>query len=473
MKEIFKNYTLNLGYQFITLIIPFISIPYLSRVLGPGNIGIEVYTLSITSIFISLVNSGTNVYSTRQVAFIKNDIERLKKEVYCIFLLRILLSIISMLLFIITINELDYKNIFLIQAVFLLGSTFLDCTWYFIGKEQFKIIIFRNLFIKVIGLGLILICVKDEKDLWIYVSINALTIVIPNISLLILFFKEIGMPQKKYFKIEYFNILFRGIYPFMIIGFVTQVYMNIDKIILESKQYIYELGLYSQFIKSYSVFLAPITSLGTILMPRLSNTSEKKEMIVYYSSNFIFLLCIPIFFGLLGISEEFVPIFYGIEFLNYVFLFEFGLILIITGSFSNIIVQQIIFPNNLEKIYNKALLIATIIRVSILILFVDELNVFAAVLGYIISEICLLAFCAIKAKGIIGYENLFLNVNKYKIILSGFAMYLLIKFLVNSSLIVEIILGILIYLVFLFIFKEKIIFILLDKIKYFLKIVFK
>ena len=46
MPSIRKNYTYNLIYQIMTLLTPFITTPYLSRVLGPDGTGIQSYTNS-------------------------------------------------------------------------------------------------------------------------------------------------------------------------------------------------------------------------------------------------------------------------------------------------------------------------------------------------------------------------------------------------------------------------------------------
>lgn len=51
MPSIRKNYTYNLIYQVMTLLTPFITTPYLSRVLGPDGTGIQSYTNSVVQLF--------------------------------------------------------------------------------------------------------------------------------------------------------------------------------------------------------------------------------------------------------------------------------------------------------------------------------------------------------------------------------------------------------------------------------------
>ncbi|MBT2257843.1 oligosaccharide flippase family protein [Priestia megaterium] len=459
MKDIIRNYSLNFGYQIIVLLIPFISIPYLSRVLGPNNLGVESFTTSLTSIFISIVNAGTIIYSTRQVAALKSKKELLVTEVYNIVLFRFLLGLISIIIFIFIILHSKYLNIFLVQLVFLIASTFLDCTWYFIGKENFKLVVLRNLVIKIVGLLLILQFVKNQNDLINYVWINAITVLIPNISLLIPLFKEIGKPKRVYFSFRRLTELIGDIYPFFIMGIITQVYMNIDKIIVERNNLIYELGVYSQFIKSYSVFLAPITAVGTILMPRITTLiADKKEdsnKIIFFSSNFIFILCIPISLGLLSISNEFVSLFYGKEFSEYLLLFQLGIILIFTGSLSNIVVQQVIYPNKLEKIYNFALTISSIFRIILIIAFINIVGIYGPLIAYIMSEFALMSISIYKTKKYIDIFKIIINFNNLKIVIAGIVMFFIIN-LVNQNLMsLKIIIGAVVYIFMLYILKEN------------------
>lgn len=460
MRDIIRNYSLNLAYQVVTLIIPFVSIPYLSRVLGPSNLGIETFTMSMTTLYVAIVNAGTTVYSMRQVAFFRDNKELLVKEIYNLLAFRLILFLISSILFLFSISKFGYYNIFTVQFIFFVGSTIFEFTWYFIGKENFKLIVSRNLFIKLFGLLLTILLVKEQDDLLKYILINSVTTLIPNLSLTLLFLKEVGTPKKKYFSIENSRKLLNQILPFLFIGITTQIYMNIDKLILEKNKLIYEMGIYNQFIRSYSIFLGPITAIGTILMPKISSYVKNKKdssYIVHISSNYILLICLPSIFGLLSISKEFVYLFYGEEFIEFLPLFQIGLILMFTGSLSNIVVQQIIFPNALEKIYNFALIIATIFRVVFILISLRSIGVYGALVGYIIGEFLLMSICIYKCKEYVNLTRVILNWNIIKIFIATFTMYLTVDLINERFFAARIVVGVIVYLLLLFILKENLI----------------
>ena len=80
-----KNYIYNLLYQILTIIIPLITTPYLSRVLGAENIGIYSFTISITTYFILFGSLGVAMYGQREIAYVQNDIKKRSKIFFEIF----------------------------------------------------------------------------------------------------------------------------------------------------------------------------------------------------------------------------------------------------------------------------------------------------------------------------------------------------------------------------------------------------
>ena len=69
--KIIKNYFYNVGYQVLVLILPLITTPYVSRVLGPEGVGINAYTNSIAQYFILLASLGISLYGNREIAYVR------------------------------------------------------------------------------------------------------------------------------------------------------------------------------------------------------------------------------------------------------------------------------------------------------------------------------------------------------------------------------------------------------------------
>ncbi|UZJ79342.1 oligosaccharide flippase family protein [Fictibacillus sp. KU28468] len=460
MKKILQNYFYNLSYQLLTMVLPFLTIPYITRVLGSDNLGIEAYTTSVTSIFIAFATAGTNIYATRMVANIRDNPFELIKSVYNLIFLRCSISIIVIILFLLLALNLEYRFILALQLIFLLASTVLDFSWYFTGKERFREITTRNLFMKIIGFMLTITLVKDSNDLDIYVFINGITLLVPNVYFLKVLIRELGFPKRSYFSFINTISLLKNLIPFFLLTVIIQIYMNLDKIVLECFGLTKELGVYSQIIKSFNVFLSPITAFGTILMPYVSNlnyhnSKKNLEKIIFLSSNTIIILGIPIFFGLLSISRQFVHLYFGPEFIEYILVFKIGCILILTGTISNIVINQVIFPKMQEGIYLKALVSATVLRLVMLLISLNKYGIYAAMISYVFSELFLLIACSYKIKKQIAIAPIIFNKNILKILSSGIIMLITIMS-IKENIFLNIIIGSMVYIFALLMFKEMI-----------------
>ncbi|WP_268729706.1 oligosaccharide flippase family protein, partial [Streptococcus gallolyticus] len=60
--RLLKNYLYNMSYQVIAIILPLITVPYISRVLGSEAVGINSYTNAIITYFVLIANIGLTVY---------------------------------------------------------------------------------------------------------------------------------------------------------------------------------------------------------------------------------------------------------------------------------------------------------------------------------------------------------------------------------------------------------------------------
>ena len=180
-----KNYVYNLLSQLLTIIIPVITTPYVSRVLGAQAIGDFGYTTGIVSYFCMVAMLGTANYAQREIA----RRHKSKNEVSCIFFeilsIRIVMILIVLVFYLVFINLPSWKHyriLFSMQVISFAAWGF-DISWLFQGLEQFKVTALRNSIVKIISTVLILALVKKESDLVLYTIIYCLSDLIGNITM--------------------------------------------------------------------------------------------------------------------------------------------------------------------------------------------------------------------------------------------------------------------------------------------------
>ena len=109
MGEVKKNFLYNVVYQILILLIPLVTVPYISRVLGSSGIGIYSYTYSIVYYFMMFAMLGLNNYGNRSIAKVRDNKEILSrtfKEIYC---MQIITSITMIILYFLYLDIFDIQ----------------------------------------------------------------------------------------------------------------------------------------------------------------------------------------------------------------------------------------------------------------------------------------------------------------------------------------------------------------------------
>lgn len=472
-KSITKNYVYNLIYQILLIIIPIITIPYISRILGAENIGIYNYTLSISAYFILFGSLGVSLYGQREIAYNQKDKYQYSKIFLELFILKSITMIISIILFYFAFvyNENNYNIYFKILILELIGNIF-DISWFFQGLEEFKKTVTRNIFVKIIGLICIFVFIKTKEDLSKYFMIYVLSIFIANISLWIYIPRYIQ-------KIEIKKInLFRHLKPTLILfipQIAIQVYTILDKtmigMIISNKS---EVGFYSQSEKIIKLALTIITSLGIAMMPRIASIyaeGNRKKINEYLekSFNFVMILSFPMIFGIAAVSQIFVPVFFGNGYEKVVILMIILSPIIFFIGLSNVIGQQYLLPTQRQKEYTSSVIIGAGVNFFVNMLLIPKFGAVGAAIGTIIAEFMVTIIQIICTRKDFNYKNIIFNSKNY--IVSSIAMFVTCKIfseILTSnliSLILLIVIGTSVYFICLIVLKDRFLKENLSKIK--------
>ena len=123
-KSIAKNFIYNLLLQIVTLFMPLITVPYVSRILGKEGIGIYSYTLSIVQYFIIIGTLGISMYGNRQIAYVRDDKKEMSKTFWAITSLKAITTIIAFVIYMLIFGfDKQYGTIYLIQSLNIIGAT--------------------------------------------------------------------------------------------------------------------------------------------------------------------------------------------------------------------------------------------------------------------------------------------------------------------------------------------------------------
>lgn len=458
------NYMFNVSYQIFALIVPLITTPYISRVLGAEGVGEYSYTYAMVRYFWILSALGTATFGIRNIGIFQKDKE---KRSYCfwnLFFLKVILSTIFIVLYIIYVSTFTQnKLISFLQGINLI-AVMLDITWFFQGMEEFKRISIKNFIIKILNVIYIFVFVKSEKDLWLYAFGLAFFLLIGNISLwgsLKGYITKVSLKKLK---------PFTYLKPVMILfipSVATQIFSIFDKSMIGwFTKNAEENGYYEQALKIIEMALVLITTMGTIMIPRISrkySEGKKGEIKTYMdkSLKFSFMLALPMALGIGAISEKFVPIFFGEGYIKSIYLLNILSLLFIFMGLNSVTGSQYLISTGQQSKHVKFLLIGGGINVLLNAILIPKFMSIGAAIASVIGEgtITILELNYLRKTKQYNVKNIFKNMFFYMI--ASITMFIIMVILmkhINSLLgiLFAIAFGAIIYFAMLtFIFKDE------------------
>lgn len=344
----------------------------------------------------------------------------------------------------------SYREIFLLQGITLVASMF-DVSWYFMGRENFKVTVGRNFIIKILTVFSIFLFVHSPKDLTIYIFILSFGTLLGNLSIWPYLKKEVYFPDIKQLKIS-------GHLPNILILFIpvvaTQVCIVLNRIILGILDSVESVGYFSQSSQVINVASSVVVSIGIVMLPRVSNMKAENnfdgvQVLLYKTFNIVTGIAVPISFGLLGISLSFAPFFFGG---NYDIVGPIMMIqapTIIFMAWSNVFGTQFLLPFNRMKTYTVSVVIEAIISLVLNLVLIPIWGIMGAAFSITISEVVLFVLQAYFVRKDFSIKNLFNEVWKY--LFSGIVMFSIIFFMNVHfemsvfQILIQILIGIVVY----------------------------
>jgi O-antigen/teichoic acid export membrane protein len=461
--QVVKNYLYNASYQVFVLLIPLITTPYLARVLGPTGVGINAYTNSIIQYFILFGSIGVNLYGNRQIAFVRDDKDKITETFYEIFLMRIMtitLAYAAFLIFLMMTGS--YHIYYLAQSISIIAAAF-DISWFFMGVENFGVTVLRNFVVKIVTLISIFTFVKSFDDLNIYIMILSLSLLIGNMTLFPNLRRYIGKINFKKLKI------WQHLKPSMILfvpQIATQIYLVVNKTMLGSMTSVQSAGYFDQSDKMIKMILAIVTATGTVMLPHVANAFMKGEVqktkeFLYNSFSFVTALSVPMTFGIAAIAQKFVPLFFTDKFLAVTPLMMIESVVILLIAWSNALGTQYLLPTNQNGAFTKSVVLGAVVNIVVNIPFIMLWGAMGATISTVLSELAVTGYQLYVLRRQISYRSLFTDIEKY--LLAGIAMFVIVysldKIFPSSWLmvVIEVMIGIVIYILILVFSKAEIV----------------
>lgn len=408
--SIVKNFLYNVSYQLLTLLLPLITVPYVSKILGASGIGDYAFTYANTQYFVLFGMIGITLYGNREIAYVRDNPKKLKETFFSIYMLQLMTTTISLLLFslfFIYLNHQEYRVLYAVQGITILAALF-DISWLFMGLEQFKKTVVRNTLVKLVSLISIFILVKQPTDIIIYAAILSLSNLIGNLTFWGYIPKIFTLKDIKVSKI---SVHLKASLALFIPQIAIQIYVLLDRTLLGVLSNIVEVGYYENSQKIVKIILTLATAIGTVMMPKIANTvaSGDLDKVRYYIRNsffFVSALAFPLMFGLMGIARQLSPWFFTDQFEGIDTLLIISSSIILAISWSNVIGTQLLIPLNKVKEFTVSVTTGAIINLILNLMILKYLGAVGACISTIIAEFAVTGVQLYFVRGFINIKKL-------------------------------------------------------------------
>ncbi len=366
MSKLVRNFVYVNLQQLLTIIIPLITTPYLTRHLGATSLGIDGYVLSVVTLCETFGSLGTNIYANREIAYVRDDKERLTNVFWELMLLRLGLGGITAAVYLAVGFLSSYRVIFCIQIMHLIGY-FVDTSWLFVGLERMRSVVLTNTLVKTVTTVCIFLLIHQASDLRLYVVITAAGQLAMAALILLQCRNVIGRLHPS--RLRVFRHL-RQIIALFLPQAASSIYVLFDKTMLGllasdiSCVSIYDKG--EVLVKTPCVLALAVT---TVLMPRMANAhaaGRKQEVkrLVHYALQYMFLLFVPLAVGFALVAPPFVTWYLGENYAGSARVIQILSPIILAIALSNVSGAQYLIATNQTRTLTISYLSAAILNLT-------------------------------------------------------------------------------------------------------------
>lgn len=456
--KILKNYAYNFSYQLLVIILPILTTPYVTRIFSSEDLGTYGYFNSIVTYFILLATLGVANYGTKEVSANRKNIQPTFWGIYSLQVVAAFISIVLYLLLCWSVPSMQ-NPVAYILGLSLLSKGF-DISWLFQGLEDFRKITIRNITVKLLGILSIFLFVKTPNDLYLYVFLLTGFELLGQLSM--------WLPAKEFIGKPHFDVVHakEHLKP-VILLFLPQIaislYVTLDRTMLGALSSTKDVGIYDQALKIINILLTIVTSLGSVMLPRVSSllsSGDYKAVNKMHEMSFLIynLIIFPIIAGMLIVNKDFVNFFLGKDFQEARVAIDIMIARMFFIGWTNIMGIQILIPHNKNREFMLSTTIPAFVSVGLNLLLIPSLGFIGASITSVLTEALVWVIQYYYTRSYLKEVPILSSM--LKIILSSSLMYiilLLLQPLLKFSSVVNVgiygILGAVFYISFILVFR--------------------
>ena len=478
-KSLKFNAFMNILLTASTFIFPFITFPYVTRVLQPEGTGKIAFANSVINYFVMIASLGIPTYGIRACAKVRDNKDELSKTVQEIATINFLMVVVSYILLIITI--IIVPRLWMIRKLLIVCSStillnFIGTEWLYKSLECYTYITFRSIIIKICALILMFLFVRNANDCTIYAAISVFANAGYGICNIFQIKKNIYTSKRYHLELKRH---IKPIFIFFAMSIAVTIYSNVDATMLGFMSGDAEVGYYDVAVKIKVILVNVVTALGTVLLPRASyyienNQTDEFKRISEKAIEFVSVVSIPLIVSFMLLADRCIIFISGNEYIPSIQPMRIILLTLFFIGMSNITGIQMLVPLGKEKVVLYSEIAGAVIDVILNLLFIPILGASGAATGTVVAEATVLTI-QMYALGRSAF-NILKSTQWLKILIGiAFAVIwiLISEQFIHLNIFIELIVLFagfyIVYVIMLLIFKESIVLSIVQTIKNYIR----
>ena len=397
------NMLMNVLLTLSSIIIPVITLPYVTRVLGAEGVGRVYFASSAVAGFAMFAELGIPVYGIRACARVREnraELSRTVREIMAVNLISCLIVYICFAILLRTVPRFtEDKPLLMIMS----STMILNCIgaeWMYKALEKYTYITVRSLIFKVIALAAMFVMVRNSSDYVIYEAITIFAVSASNIMNLFMIHRYADLrPSGRHDFARHLP----GMLMLFALAAATTIYTNLDLALLDFIKGDAEAGLYGVAVRIKLVIVSLVTSVSAVLLPRNSFYYEKDRREEFFrllsqTMKMILILSVPAAVYFMMFARESIMVLAGYGFSGAVKPMITIMPAVVFIGISNIIGIQMLVPEGREKTVVKAALSGAAVDLALNFMLIPAYASSGAAAATLAAEICVTGFMMLSVR---------------------------------------------------------------------------
>ena len=312
-----KNTLYNVAYRVFSMLLPLVTAPYLSRVVGTEGVGLYGYSWAISYVFVLIGLLGLENYGPREIARVRDDRDALNRTFSAIWKMQRLVAGVTLLVWLVYVFFIaGEEKIISLNLTMMSVSCLVNLDWCLMGLDEFKPIALRNTAVKLLAAAAVFLFVRKPEDLWVYAFVWSLSTLLGCLSCMFSLRGKVT-PVKVTWKEALKHLAPCALLSISVIA--VSVYRQMDKVMIGALADMAQTGLYENAEKIILCLSGFISAIGTVMLPKVSRMTRMKQMDavqrhIRLSMELVMCMVCAMAFGLAAVAVNFAPLFYGDDF---------------------------------------------------------------------------------------------------------------------------------------------------------------